>query len=196
MKTKIIRTVFIYSVISFLLVPKVSFAEEKMNPLKKGTQELGIGIGYGSSIDSERYVESVPLNIHWGCIFTDPKGSSFFKGNWEVLVEGSISYLFHNQNKYGIGVAGLIRYNFFAGKKLVPYIQAGVGVWHTNLDMHNFPNDFTLSPQGGVGIQYFIKKNMAIRGEYRFQHFSNAGLYKNNTGLHMNNFWVGYAHFF
>jgi opacity protein-like surface antigen len=184
------------SIISFLVIPNLSLAEENMHFLQKGTQEIGLGSGYGWSIDSNQYVASVPLNFHWGCIFTDPKGPSFLKGNWEVIAEGSFSYLFHGQRKYGIGIAGLIRYNFLAGKRLAPYIQGGVGIWHTNLEMHNFPNDFNFSPQGGVGIQYFITRNTAIQGEYRYQHFSNANLYKDNAGLDMNNFWIGYAYYF
>jgi opacity protein-like surface antigen len=175
----------------FLMIPNSSSAEEGLNLLTKGTQELGFGSGYGWSFNSNRYVESVPLNFYWGCILTDPKGSSFLKGNWEMLIEGNASTLFHGQKKYGIGIAGLIRYNFLTGKRLMPYIQGGVGVWHTNLKMHDFPNDFNFCSQGGVGIQYFLKKSIAIRGEYRFQHFSNADLYDKNAGWNMNNFWVG-----
>jgi len=183
-------------VIAFLAVPQISFSEEHVTYLERGTREMGISTGYGFSIDAERYVESVPLNVHWGCVLTDPKGKSFYRGNWEYLVEGSLSYLFHGQRKYSIGATGLIRYNFLTGKRLVPFVQGGVGVVHTNLDMHNFPNDFNFSSQAGLGVQYFISKNAAIRGEYRLQHISNAGLYENNTGLNMNNFWIGYAYFF
>ncbi len=188
--------ILVLLLIGFLAIPQISFSEDNLNYLEKGTREIGISTGYGFSKGAERYVESVPLNLHWGCVFTDPKGKSIFRGNWEFLVEGSLNYLFHGQRKYGIGATGLIRYNFLAGKRLVPYLQAGVGILHTNLEMHNFPNDFNFSPQAGLGIQYFISKNTAIRGEYRLQHISNAGLYQNNTGLNMNNFWIGYAYFF
>ncbi|MCD6353388.1 MAG: acyloxyacyl hydrolase [Proteobacteria bacterium] len=196
MRSKKDTVAFVLLFIGFLAFPQISLSEDNVNYLEKGTREIGISTGYGFSRDAERYVESVPLNLHWGCVFTDPKGKSFYRGNWEYLVEGSLSYLFHGQRKYSIGATGLIRYNFLAGKRLVPYVQAGAGILHTNLEMHNFPNDFNFSSQAGLGIQYFISKNTAIRGEYRLQHISNAGLYENNTGLNMNNFWIGYAYFF
>lgn len=196
MKNGMKRSVVILWIMSVLIVPMPALADETMNLLEKGSREIGLGTGYGWSIESNRHIESVPLNLRWGCVLTDPKGSSFFKGNWELLVESSVSYLFHNQGKYGIGVAGLIRYNFLAGKCIVPFVQAGVGVWHTNLKMHGFPNDFNFCSQGGAGIQYFINRKMAILGEYRIQHLSNASLYENNAGLNLSNFWIGYAYYY
>jgi hypothetical protein len=196
MKGRIGEIAFIFLTISFLMTPCFLGAEEGIPLREKGTQEIGFGSGYGWSIESNRHVESVPLNLRWGCVLTEPKGSSFLKGNWELLLEGSVSYLFHNQRKYGLGANGLIRYNFLSGKRLVPFLQAGFGVWHSNLDMHNFPNDFNFCSQGGGGLQYFIKKDMAIQWEYRLQHFSNASLKDNNAGLNLSNFWIGCAYFF
>jgi len=193
---RVINYVGILLIFLFLMIPNFSSAEEDLNLLSKGTQELGFGSGFGWSFDSNRNVNKVPFSFYWGCIFTDPKSFFFLKGNWEFLWEGSVSYLFHNQKKYSLGLSGLIRYNLLTGKRLIPYIQGGVGVWHTNLKMHDFPNDFNFCSQGGVGIQYFLKKDIAIRGEYRFQHFSNAGLYDKNAGLNMNNFWFGCSFFF
>ncbi|MBN2468825.1 MAG: acyloxyacyl hydrolase, partial [Deltaproteobacteria bacterium] len=162
-------------IVGVLFLPWMSLAEDAGTPLAKGTKEIGFSTGYGFSDGAERYVESLPITVHWGYVFTEPKGSSFFRGNLEFLAEGRFSYLLHDRHQYGVEVAGLIRYNFLAGGCLVPYLQGGVGVLHSNLDMHNFPNDFNFSPQLGVGIQYFINRSMAIRGEYRSIHYSNAG---------------------
>lgn len=196
MKGRTGERAFVLLIISFLMTPCFLGAEEGISLREKGTQEIGFGSGYGRSFESNRHVDSVPLNLRWGCVLTESKGHSFLKGNWELLLEGSVSYLFHDQKKYGLGVNGLIRYNFLSGKRLVPFLQAGFGVWHSNLDMHNFPNDFNFCPQGGGGIQYFIKKDMAIQWEYRLQHYSNAGLNDKNAGLNLNNFWIGGAYFF
>ena len=197
MKKRMVKFIFSFVGLSLIMMPGFSsWAEENAGFLQKGTRELGLEIGYGWSESSNRFVESIPISFHWGCILTNPIGPYFLKGNLEMLGEGSFSYLFHKQRKYGVGVSGLIRYNFLAGKRLVPYIQGGLGIWHTNFKMHGFPNDFNFSPQGGVGVQYFIKRNMAIQGEYRFRHFSNAGFYEHNSGLNMNNFWIGCAYFF
>lgn len=191
-----IRGVVLLLAIGLLLFPHALLAKEEGDLLAKGTQEIGISSGYGWSTGSERHVNAVPLNVRWGCVFTDPQGSSFYRGSWEMLVEGSGSYLYHDQRGYGIGVNGLLRYNLLAGKRFIPFLQGGVGVWHSNLDMHNFPSDFNFCSQGGAGASYFLTTKAALQAEYRFQHYSNASFYKNNGGLNLNNFWIGCAYFF
>jgi len=195
-KASVGTIVFILLTIVVLAIPRLSVAGEGTPLVEKGTREISFGSGYGWSFQSNRHVESVPFNLRWGCVFTDPKGSSFWQGNWELLLEGTVNYLFHDQRKYGIGANGLIRYNFLSGKRVIPFLQAGFGVWHSNLKMHGFPNDFNFCSQGGGGLQYFVKKNVAIQGEYRLQHYSNAGLKAHNSGLNLANFWMGCAYFF
>lgn len=191
-----IHWVMVLLAIGLLVIPHVLLAEEVGDPLTKGTQEIGISSGYGWSIGAERCINAVPLNVRWGCMFTDPQGCSFFRGIWEVLVEGSGSYLYNGPRAYGIGINGLLRYNFLAGKRFIPFFQGGVGVWHSNLDMHNFPSDFNFCSQVGPGVSFFLTTKAALQAEYRLQHYSNASLYKNNSGLNMSNFWVGCAYFF
>jgi opacity protein-like surface antigen len=182
--------------IGLLVLPHLLLAEEPGDPLTKGTREVGISSGYGWSKDANRNVNAVPLNVRWGCVFTDPQGSSFYRGVWEGLVEGSASYLFHGQRTYGIGINGLLRYNLLVSKKFVPFLQAGVGICNSGLEMHNFPSTFNFCSQGSAGLSYFLTKEMALQGEYRFQHYSNAGFYADNSGMNMANFWFGCAYFF
>ena len=105
--------------------------------------------------------KTVPVNIHWGQVLTDRKGSSWYEGCWEV-----------------------------------PFVQGGIGVWHSNIDYPNFPNDFNFSPQAGVGIQYFTCTCMSFHIEYRIQHFSNAGTRSDNPGLDFNNVLAGISWYF
>ena len=123
MKERVGEIARILLIIGFLMIPCSLGAEEGMPLLEKGTKEIGFGSGYGWSYASNRHVESVPFNFRWGCVLTEKKGSSFWKGNWELLIEGSVSYLFHNQKKYGLGANGLIRYNFLSGKRWVPFLH-------------------------------------------------------------------------
>ncbi len=182
--------------ITMVLVPQVSAAEELNHLLGKGTEEIGIATGHGWSFDSPKTVKTVPFNIHWGYVFSNRMGSSWYQGNWEVLVEGSFNYLYHNRNQYGIGIAGLVRYNFLNESAWVPFVQGGVGAWHSNIDIHNFPNDFNFSPQAGIGIQYFTCRCMSIKAEYRVQHFSNAGLKSDNPGMNFHNVLVGISWYY
>jgi hypothetical protein len=196
MRNKARYLFFSLALIVGLAVPVFALAEEAVYSLEKGMKGIEVGTGYGWSIGSGRHVQSIPLNLRWGCIFTDPMGPSYFRGNWEWLVEGSASYLFHDQNKYGLGINGLIRYNLITKSRLAPFIQGGMGVWYTNWIMDRFPNDFNFGSQGGGGLQYFLNKRTSIMGEYRFQHFSNAGFYSHNKGLNLNNCWFGCAFYY
>ena len=182
--------------IGMFLVPQIAVAEDFPDLLKKGTKEFGISTGHGWSFDSPETIKTVPFNIHWGCVLSGRCGSSWYGGNWELLGEGSFNYLYHNRNQYGIGIACLLRYNFLNRSAWVPFVQGGVGFWHSNVDVHNFPNEYNFSPQCGVGIQYFLCQCMSVRAEYRLQHFSNASLRSDNPGLNFQNVLVGISWYY
>ncbi len=171
-------------------------AQEGEPLLHRGLQEVGISTGFGWSFESDRTVNTVPLALYWGYVFSDPAKDGALRGCWEVLVEGSFNYLFHHQRKYAVGLTGLLRYNVLASQSVVPYLQAGMGVLHSNLKMDDFPPDFNFAPQAGVGFQWFLCPASALGIEYRVQHFSNAGLYKHNTGLNLHNIRISFSRYF
>ena len=196
MRNKARYVVVFSALIVSLMNPIFSLAEDAANSLEKGMKAIEIGTGYGWSIGNTHDMEAVPLNLRWGCVFSDPMGPSYFRGVWEALWEGNVSYLSNHQEKYGIGVNFLMRYNLLTKNRFVPFVQGGVGVWYTNWIMDRFPNDFNFGSQAGAGLQYFWNKRTSILGEYRYQHFSNAGLYSHNKGLNLSNFWIGCAFYY
>jgi hypothetical protein len=193
-----IKTLLRYLLVitGLLIVPQISYSQDFYDLLEKGTQEIGVETGYGRSFQRSVRVDTVPFNVHWGRVISKRMGSSWYEGCWEVLVEGNFNYLYHKRNQYGIGVTGLVRYNFARKSAWVPYVQGGMGVWHSNIDLPKFPNDFNLSPQAGIGLQYFICPCMSWRIEYRIQHFSNAGTRGHNSGLNFNNVLVGVSWYY
>ena len=196
MKGRIVRLVGFVTVVCLVLIPSFSKADDDGYLLKKGTKEFGIGSGFVASFSSNRTVNMIPLDIRYGVVLTDPIGPSFLKGNLELLGEATGDYVFHNQRKMGVGLSGLIRYNFLAADCFKPFIQAGIGVYHTTLKMEGFPNDFNFLSQGGVGFNLFVTSNVAIQLDYLVQHLSNAGFYEDNSGLNMQKAGLGIAYFF
>ena len=196
MKGTMRSLVCILSVIALVLIPSFSWSGDDAYLLKKGTKEIGISSGFGASFSSNRVVNMIPLNLRYGAILTDPMGPSFLKGNVELLGEGTYDYVFHHQRKYGIGLSGLLRYNFIAGDCFKPFVQIGIGVYHSNLKMKDFPNDFNFLSQFGVGFNWFITPQVALQADGRVQHYSNAGFYEHNAGLNMQKFDLGIAYFF
>jgi len=178
------------------LTPFFSQAGDGAYLLKKGTKEIGMGSGFAASFSSNRTVNMIPLDLRYGVVVTDPLGSSFLKGNVELLGEATGDYVFHNQRKYGVGVSGLIRYNLLWKDCFKPFIEAGIGVYHTNLKMEDFPNDFNFLSQGGIGVNWFVSPSIAIQLDYRIQHLSNAGIYDDNSGLNLQKGGLGIAYFF
>ncbi|MCX8011828.1 MAG: acyloxyacyl hydrolase [Desulfobacterota bacterium] len=183
-------------VLVLVLTPFFSWAEDGAYLLKKGTKEIGIGSGFAASFESNRVVNMIPLDLCYGIVVTDPLGASFLKGNVEMLGEATGDYVFHNQRKYGVGISGLVRYNLLWSDCFKPFIEAGIGVYHTNLEMEDFPNDFNFLSQGGIGFNWFVLPAIAIQLDYRIQHLSNAGIYDDNTGLNLQKGGLGIAYFF
>ncbi len=70
---------------------------------------------------------------------------------------------------------GNISYNFISKGKVVPFLLAGYGLANT-VPLFNIPlirTDFTVGVLNlGIGIKSFLRDNIAIRVEYRFQNFT------------------------
>jgi len=73
---------------------------------------------------------------------------------------------------------GNISYNFLSAGKTVPFILAGYGLANT-VPFFGVPllrTDFTVGVLNlGAGIKAFVKEDIAVRVEYRFQVFSGEG---------------------
>ena len=195
MKERIERWVGILFVVCLVFIPSFSWADDDAYLLKKGTKEFGIGSGYAKSFNSNRNIDMVPLDIRYGIVLTDPIGPSILKGNFEILGEATYDYVL-DQDRYGVGLSALIRYNFLTSDFFKPFFQVGIGAYHTNLSMEDFPNDFNFLSQAGVGFNLFVSSDVALQVDYRVQHLSNAGLYEHNDGLNMYKGGLGIAYFF
>jgi hypothetical protein len=181
--------------VCLVFIPSFSWAEDDAYLLKKGTKEFGIGSGYADSFDSNSDIDMIPLDIRYGIVLTNPIGSSILKGNFEILGEATYDYVL-DQDRYGLGLSALVRYNFLWSDCFKPFLEAGIGVYHTNLSMKDFPNDFNFLSQGGIGFNLFISPKVALQADFRVQHLSNASFYDDNAGLNMYRGGLGVAYFF
>ncbi len=134
------------------------------------------------------------------CI-TDPNGS-----------DGIVcSSLYNTGGTYtGITVTPIIlRWNFTGGKRFVPWAQAAGGLLWTNHKYPAFgspilslpadgPNSeasvWNFTPQGGVGVHYFVRPNRSIDFGANGVHISSASLGDRNPGVNASvQFTVGYT---
>lgn len=103
----------------------------------------------------------------------------------------------------------ILRWNFTAGQRFVPWVQAAGGVLWTN---HKYPaygqgpinlgNDgpnsdasvWNFTPQGGVGLHYFVKPRQSLDFGANGVHISSASLGDRNPGVNASvQFSVGYT---
>jgi len=75
-------------------------------------------------------------------------------------------------------ISGNISYNFISAGKGVPFVLLGYGIANT-VPMFNVPflsTDFGVGVlNAGVGAKTFLRENIALRVEYRYQKFSGEG---------------------
>lgn len=191
-------TLVLFFTLTIMLLASSSLYAQTDGPLtKKGTRQCGINIGYGYSFESNADIRFTSIYPYFGKVLTDPMGSGWLRGNVEGIIEGAFSYVFKNQKKYSAGVNLLARYNFLPDSdKWRPYVQAGFGAVVTNLHMNKFGTHFNFASNAAAGIQYFFNSENSVNFEWRYFHFSNAGLDDDNGGLNMSHLFIGYSHIF
>lgn len=103
----------------------------------------------------------------------------------------------------------ILRWNFARSGRLVPWVQGAGGLLWTNhkypafgdlsRDLHNNgPNAdasvWNFTPQGGVGLHYFVRPNRSVDLSANAVHISSASLGDRNPGVNASvQFSVGYS---
>jgi lipid A 3-O-deacylase len=166
----------------------------------KGTKEFGFSVGGGFGMEvitSKQTHDWVIGAARYGWIFSDQVGPShWYRGNWELLLELFGGMQFYPDNAYFVGGGPTIRYNFTAGKRWVPFIDLAAGATATDIRNGDLSTTFEFNLQAGVGVHLFLRKEVALTFQYRFIHFSNAGIEFPNLGVNNSTFLAGLTWFF
>jgi hypothetical protein len=172
-----------------------------------GKKHVALGLGYGlgfrtgSKEDRERSrelgdVSLVEIVPRLGVGVTDSLGGdAWYRGNFELLFEGAL--IFNSRPRFGFAVGGgsTLRYNFLAGRSLVPFIDCNLGMVYLDFDLRGQSDGFNFNVGWGSGLHWFVSEEMAITPELRYQHFSNAGIEKPNHGINDVLFLIGISYF-
>ena len=73
----------------------------------------------------------------------------------------------------------------------LPYIFGGGGIVYTNLDLPTMGASLNFSYQGGAGVQYLVRPDVAFTVDFRYHHVSNAGTAKPNEPINSALYLVG-----
>ncbi|MPZ76317.1 MAG: hypothetical protein GEU77_07310 [Deltaproteobacteria bacterium] len=168
-----------------------------------GRQSIGISAGHGLALPiggtqtpELEDIQFVYVTPRWGVGISDPLGgSSWYRGNFELLLEGTFLYNFEPKPGIAGGLTPMIRYNFLTGSRFIPFLQAGAGVLALDADLTGQSDGVSFAPQGGLGFHYFVSQRAALTGEWRLHHISNAGIHNRNAGINSSLFLIGVTFF-
>ncbi len=134
---------------------------------------------------------------HYGWVLdAKPGEGSWLDGRWLFLAEATIGREFHPGKAWAVSLTPVVRYLFGYPGKFVPFFEAGFGLTWTDLGRPDLGSDLQFNSQGGAGFYWFFQKDFALSIQYRFIHYSNAGIRKPNGGVNLHGGLIGISWFY
>jgi hypothetical protein len=171
--------------------------------LATATHEWGFLGGYGITHrgfgDTQTQVQTIDAIGRFGWFLSDEiaKGS-WLQGRHELLLELPLHLTVDPRERIMTGgyILGSWKFTGLKQQRVYPYAFAGGGILYNDLGLSTQGTRLNYSYQGGVGIQKMIGDELAIVGEYRYHHVSNAGTAEPNEPLNSSKLLVGISRFF
>jgi hypothetical protein len=169
-------------------------------PLAAGQWSLAVAGAASVSHNLSRVdldtVYGVQLLPHVGYVVTGEAGTSWLRGQFQLLAEPTLMNLEAEPSTTVGGLSVLGRW-VFAGTGVVrPFVEGGAGALGGQVDLRETTCDLNFLLQGGVGALVFIDRATAVSLGYRFQHISNAGRCTPNLGINSSAVVIGIEWFF
>jgi hypothetical protein len=154
--------------------------------------QVGYSTEYGLDWHEVSHIQMLVAQPQLGFIVRDFRRSLVRR--LEIIDEGILGGAVHPHGAYLAGDALIFRLDGKEHGRWVLFLDAGAGVQRTPLSKHVPEVDgFTqFSPQGGFGIQYFIRPERALVFEWRTIHMSNADLVPPNMGFNSSMIAMGF----
>ena len=169
-------------------------------PVATATKEFTLLAGYGTTHpgfgETRTVVQTIDLIGRFGWFLSDEWGEGWYRGRHELLVELPAHVVVDPNLAIMTGGYLLGSWKFTGSSTWFPYLFAGGGVIYTNLDLPTMGSSLNFSYQGGIGVQYRLRDDLYLTGEYRYHHVSNAGTASPNEPLNSSLFLVGLSRFY
>jgi hypothetical protein len=106
------------------------------------------------------------------------------KGLFLLQLEPFAGWVSQPDNNTEIGTAFMLKWGIFPERCPVqPYFKGGLGIVYMSQTTLEQSTQFNFFEQAGLGIHYFITKNMAFTAEGLYRHLSNGGVKEPNGGI-------------
>jgi lipid A 3-O-deacylase len=126
-------------------------------------------------------------NLRFGWMANEPRKRKYLgTGNFELLFELTNSVVFKGSGAYLRGFSLLGRYNLLLSDQWTIYFQIGAGAIvndaYRDKTQSAIGQAVEFTPQGSIGLRYFIGANWTLDAEAMYHHVSNAGLSNGRNG--------------
>jgi hypothetical protein len=177
----------------FLLLTATSVCAEGFTSARSEMALLtGYGITHRNFGATRTQVQTWDLIARYGYFLSDELGrGSWYQGRHELLMEVPFHLAVDQGGRSMAGGYLLGSWKFTSLGDLAPYVFAGGGVLFVDLGLPSMGSRLDFSYQGGSGLQYLIRKDLALTAEYRYHHISNADTASPNEPLNSSKFLLG-----
>ena len=93
------------------------------------------------------------------------------------------------------GASLLIRYNFLANDRFVPFLEVGGGLIDLDFGLDSRADGFNFALQGGIGVHWLLWKRASITGQWRYHHISNGRINEPNVSTDNSLILIGLTFF-
>ena len=180
----------------FLMLPSpgASGAENGVVTASPGEYSLltGYGITHRGFGATRTQVQTYDLILRYGHFLSGDAGvGHWYQGRHEVLFELPFSLAVDHNDRTMVGGTIFGSWKFTGFEQITPYLFAGGGLIYVDLGLPTMGTRLNGTYQAGGGIQHFIGKDVAVVGEYRYHHISNANTGSPNEPLNSSKFLMG-----
>jgi lipid A 3-O-deacylase len=200
---KRIRSRSIVLLLGLLVIVNPTAAQaEEMTSVSGASREYAFLAGYGITHQgfgaTRTQVQTVDAIARFGYFLSKERGKGWYQGRHELFIELPFHLAVDPRTRVLTGgyLLGSWKFTGLKEKLLYPYIFAGGGVLFVDLGLPTMGSRLDFSYQGGTGIQYLIRNDLAVMAEYRYLHISNAGTAQPNEPLNSSHILFGISFFY
>jgi hypothetical protein len=191
--------ILLFAALAALLLPSHAALADDAVDLKSAKYEYSLLSGYGITHrgfgDTRTQVQTFDNIGRFGWFLSKELGSGWYKGRHQLLVELPVHLVVDPRVSPMVGGYLLGSWKFTSLENWAPYVFAGGGILYVDLGLPTMGSRLDFSYQGGTGVQYFIRKDLALSLEYRYHHISNAGTATPNEPLNSSKILFGVSVF-
>lgn len=185
---------------AFLALASATSGHALDRSITTAVSEFGGLTGYGITHKyfgaTRTQVQTWDAIARFGWFLSDEVGKGdWYQGRHELLLELPYHMAIDHGGRSMVGGYVLGSWKFTGLKHTAPYVFAGGGPLYVDLGLPTMGSRLCFSYQGGTGLQYFLKKKLALTLEYRYHHISNAGTADPNEPLNSSKFLLGMSFF-